>query len=407
MVNSMEEKEKKNKVKNFDIRESRFMKFFGGKDLVFALLVFILIGVVIFIFDRVSYVFQPFIIIFNTIAAPIIIALILYYLFNPVINFMERYNIKRVWGIVILFLAIIGLFTLVVNLLIPVVSAQFQRLVHDFPIYLNRVTSFINDMMHIPLLSDYSQQIEKAFQSLQDKLPSLTNTFGSKIRTFAEVLVNITVAIVTVPFVLFFMLKDGFRFKQATIKVVPPKFRKDVHDLLDKMSERVGSYIQGQIIVSFCIGILLLIGYSIIGLDYALILASVAAVTSVVPYLGPTIAISPAIIIALMSSPFMLVKLIIVWTLVQFIEGHFISPNVMGKTLQIHPLTIIFVLLCAGNLLGVVGVILGIPAYAILKVLVSHLFMLFKHRYNRYYADESGEYEIAEEDEDYREINYK
>ena len=127
--------------------------------------------------------------------------------------------------------------------------------------------------------------------------------------------------------------------------------------------------------------------YSIIGLDYGLVLACIAAVTSVVPYLGPTIAISPAIIIAI-TSPFMLLKLIVVWTLVQFIEGHFISPNVMGKTLKIHPLTIIFILLSAGNLLGIVGVILGI------LVMYSHLFLLFKRRYNKYYGDDSGEYEI-------------
>src|SRR5699024_11816958 len=81
---------------------------------------------------------------------------------------------------------------------------------------------------------------------------------------------------------------------EFSTNLMPPKFRKDFHDLLDKMSLQVGSYIQGQIIVSFCIGILLFIGYSIIGLDYSLILASIAAVTSVVPYIGPTIAISPA-----------------------------------------------------------------------------------------------------------------
>lgn len=384
------------KAKNLDIRESRFMKFFGGKDLIFALCVFILIGIVIFIFDRVSYIFQPFIIIFNTIAAPIIIALILYYLFNPIINIMERYNIRRVWGILILFLLIIGLITLVVNLLIPVVTVQFQHLLHNFPKYLNRVTSFFNRITHVPFLADYYTQVENSIRGLQDKLPSFADTFSSKLRVFAETLVNITVVVITVPFVLFFMLKDGYRFKEATIKVTPPKFRRDVHDLLDRMSEQVGSYIQGQIIVSFCIGILLLIGYSIIGLEYALILASIAAVTSVVPYLGPTIAISPAIIIALTTSPFMVIKLIIVWTLVQFIEGHFISPNVMGKTLRIHPLTIIFVLLSAGNLLGVIGVILGIPAYAILKVLVSHLFMLFKRRYNKFYSDEYGSYEVTD-----------
>jgi len=246
-------------------------------------------------------------------------------------------------------------------------------------------------------------QIQDQLDSLAKKLPSMVsdyfNGFGSKVKNFAEALVNVGVVIATTPFVLFFMLKDGHRFKEFSTNLMPPKFRKDFHDLLDKMSLQVGSYIQGQIIVSFCIGILLFIGYSIIGLDYSLILASIAAVTSVVPYIGPTIAISPAIIIALITSPIMLLKLVIVWTAVQFIEGHFISPNIMGKTLKIHPLTIIFILLSAGNLLGVVGVILGIPAYAILKVLVSHLYTMYKRRYNKYYGDDAGEYEITSDEE--------
>src|SRR5699024_1793130 len=150
---------------------------------------------------------------------------------------------------------------------------------------------------------------------------------------------------------------------------------------------QVGSYIQGQIIVATCIGILLFIGYSIIGLDYAITLAIVAAVLSVVPYLGPTMAISPAIIIAVVDSPFMLLKLAIVWIAVQFLEGHFISPNIMGKTMKIHPLTIMLTLLVAGNLFGIVGVILGIPGYAILKVIIQYLYSKFKQRYNRFYGE--------------------
>src|SRR5699024_11317829 len=108
---------------------------------------------------------------------------------------------------------------------------------------------------------------------------------------------------------------------------------------------QVGSYIRGQMIVATCIGILLYIWYLIIGLDYAIIIAITAAITSVVPYLGPMIAISPAIIIAIVHSPFMLLKLAIVWATVQFLEGNFISPNIMGRAMQIHPLTIIIVLL--------------------------------------------------------------
>jgi len=162
------------------------------------------------------------------------------------------------------------------------------------------------------------------------------------------------------------------------------------------MDTQVGSYIQGQIIVATCIGLLLFIGYLIIGLDYAITLAIIAAVTSVIPYLGPMIAIIPAIIIALVESPFMLVKLAIVWAAVQFLEGNLISPNIMGRTMKIHPLTIIVVLLIAGNLFGIIGVILGIPGYAILKVFVTYLYDKFRERYDRYYGEDNGLYSETE-----------
>lgn len=393
-----ENKKGKDKLK-LSFPETRFMKFAGGKDLLFGLLILILVGIAIFIFDQVSYIFKPFIIIFNTIAAPIIVSVILYYLLNPLVNLMERYNISRLWGVIILFLLIVGVITLVINLLIPVIGSQFRSFGNNFPLYVDKVNQFIDSVTKYSLISNFYSQIQEQLDALANKLPSMVsdyfNGFGSKVKNFAEAIVNVGVVIATTPFVLFFMLKDGHRFKEFSTKLMPPKFRKDFHDLLEKMSVQVGSYIQGQIIVSFCIGILLFIGYSIIGLDYSLILASIAAVTSVVPYIGPTIAISPAIIIALITSPIMLLKLIVVWTAVQFIEGHLISPNVMGKTLKIHPLTIIFILLSAGNLLGVVGVILGIPTYAILKVLVSHLYSMFKRRYNKYYGEDAGDYEIT------------
>ena len=98
-------------------------------------------------------------------------------------------------------------------------------------------------------------------------------------------------------------------------------------------------------------------------------------------------------IIAVVSSPFMLIKLAIVWTIVQLVDSKFISPQIMGKSLHIHPITIIFVLLTAGSLFGVAGVILGIPVYALLKVLVTHLFKLYKARYNKHIGDRQLYYE--------------
>lgn len=401
MSNENKSSEKKKHI--FSFSETRFMRFLGGNDLIYGLVALVLLGIVIFIFDKVSYVFEPFIIVFNTIAAPIIVSLILFYLFNPLVNLMERYRIPRLLGITIIYVAIVGIITLIVNLLIPIIGSQIEGFIKNSPHYLNKITQSVEKITTNSFLSSYMSQVNDWLESAQKKIPSMLSEyfdgFGPKLASFAEAVSNVGVVIVTTPFILFFMLKDGHRFKDYSTKIMPPKFRKDFHDLLEKISVQVGSYIQGQIIVSFCIGVLLLIGYSIIGLKYPLVLASIAAVTSVVPYLGPTIAISPAIVIAIITSPWMLLKLVIVWTLVQFFEGHFISPNVMGKTLKIHPLTIIFILLCAGNLMNVVGVIIGIPLYAVLKVLVSHLFLLFKRRYNRYYGEDAGDYSIKQEEE--------
>ena len=106
----------------FSLSESRFMRFLGGNDLIYALIALVLLGIVIFIFDKISYVFQPFIIVFNTIAAPIIVSLVLFYLFNPIVNMMERYRIPRLLGITIIYVAIVGIITLIVNLLIPIID---------------------------------------------------------------------------------------------------------------------------------------------------------------------------------------------------------------------------------------------------------------------------------------------
>src|SRR5690625_3953641 len=107
-------------------------------------------------------------------------------------------------------------------------------------------------------------------------------------------------------------------------------------------------------------------------------------------------AISPAIVIALVDSPCMRLRLRIVWARVQFSAGNLISPNVISRTITIHPLTIIFVLLIGGNLFGIVGIILGIPRYAILKVLVTYVFKKFRQQYDKYYAKDAGPYTIDE-----------
>ncbi|MGX7595763.1 AI-2E family transporter [Planococcus plakortidis] len=383
---------------------TNYIRFLGGRNTLFTLLILILIGLVVFIFREVSFIFNPLNVFMKTVVLPVVLALILFYLLRPVLRLLERFKIPRIWGILIIFLGGIGLLTLLSVLVFPFMREQFQNLIEEFPDYFMRLLNNIDQFLRNSFLGDYYTESNFNIEALIATLPtSIADTLQetvtgiiTRVTGWISTITGVILSIVIVPFILFYLLKDGDKLPGYFLKLLPPRFREDTKEVLQEANKQLGAYIQGQLIVAFCIGVMVYIGFLIIGMDYALLLGALAMVTSVVPYIGPAIAITPAAIIALVTSPFMLVKLAVVWTVVQLVEGNLISPQVMGKTMYIHPVTIIFVLLTAGSLFGVVGVILGIPMYALLRVIISHLYKLFKRRYNRYETDLDKQYDYTE-----------
>lgn len=398
------EKDRSEERSNFF--STKFIRFIGGKNLFFTLIVLLLLACVIFMFQKVSFIFTPLKVLFEVVILPGVLAIIGYYLLRPILGLFERWRIPRVWGIFLLYIILIGIITLLVVLVYPFLRDQFTNLAQEFPGYFMAFTQNIAEFLNNARLNEYLDKVNLNYDSMvenfttdmvdtvKDTAANLAQGVASGITGFVSALTGIVLSLVTVPFILFYLLKDGKKLPSFIIKVCPPRTRKEVTEILQDMDKQISSYIQGQILVSMCIGAMVTIGFLIIGMKYALLLGFLAMITSVVPYLGPVIAITPAVIIALVTSPFMLIKLAIVWTVVQLIEGKFISPQIMGKSLSIHPITIIFVLLTAGSLFGVPGVILGIPGYAILKVLVTHMFKLYKQRYNRYTDEIHQKYDV-------------
>lgn len=334
------------------------------------------------VFSKISYIFTPIKIILSTISIPIILATVAYYLFNPLIDFMERRKIGRGYSILILYAVVIGLLTVLIVEIIPVVRNQVTEFIENLPVYSEEAQLLFENWIGSDLFSQIQQNLGFNAPDLMSEISSrassvFNNTFKG-IGTVVGAVTEFVLAFIIAPFILVYLLKDGKKLPPYLLKILPTKARPGTLKVLGEIGHQISSYIRGQIIVSFCIGGLLYIGYLIIGLDYPVVLAIIAACTSMVPYLGPTIAIAPAIIIALVTSPIMLLKMVVVWTIVQLIEGKFISPQIMGKTLSIHPITIIFVIIVAGKLFGVLGIILAVPGYAICKVIVMHLFQWFK-----------------------------
>ncbi|AUO12418.1 MULTISPECIES: AI-2E family transporter [Priestia] len=356
-------------------------KILNNKFVVYTIIIFIL-SMTIFSLSKIGFILIPISIFIKTIALPIILAGICFYLFNPLVDFLERKGVKRIISILVLYIVIIGALAIIISSVIPPLKNQVDRLIDNIP-------ELTHDVQHAVTNLSNNRYVEQGLQSANTDLDKLSTDaskhlskyvsgFSSGIVNFVGTITEIILSVAVLPFILFYLLKDGKNLPNYIVKLLPNRSRSEAKFILADMNHALSAYIRGQIFVAICIGVLLFIGYLIIGLDYALLLAIIAMVTNVVPYLGPIIAIIPAIIIAFITSPFMLVKLAIVWAVVQLLEGKVISPQIMGRSLDIHPITVIFVILTAGNLFGIIGIILAVPGYAVLKVIITHIYQFIR-----------------------------
>lgn len=380
------------------MKKSRWMNFLGGTDLLFTLVAVILLGIAFFLFNQVSYIFTPVLVVISNILMPFVIALLMYYLFNPFVNYLEKRKVKRIYGVGILFLLVIGLLVVAVGAIFPFLRDQIASFIENFPDFIDSiigtVTGWVETLPFGAEIESFIEEGETFIASIPDNLDQYLTDGFSGLSTVMAGVTNVVVTVITFPIILFFLLKDEKRFFNAVLGVVPPKWREDLIRVSSEINLQVGAYVKGQLIIASSIGVMMFIGFTVIGLEYNGVLAIIAGFTSIIPYIGPTLAFIPALVIALMDSWWMVLQLLIVWAVVQFIDGNLIEPNVMGKQLNVHPLTIIIVLLVMGDLIGLFGLIFGVPIYAIIKVIVVHFFQQFKKRYNKYYGDVDGEYDV-------------
>lgn len=364
-------------------KESWFVSQFLNNQFVIFLFNTLLILLIILIFTRVAYLFTPIVTFVNLVAFPIVAAGILYYLFSPFVAQLIQRGVSRNISIWIIFIIIIALISWGISTLIPLLREQATTFVANIPNYQASLMETIESLpidlesgLIDPKITEYFANID--WNSITDQLNTIiTSTFGglgSVIGTVAQVVTGL----ITMPVLLYYLLLEGYKIPQYILYHVPDKYRPKVGRILLKSNHQISQYIRGQILVAIVVGIIFAIGYSIIGLDYAISLSVIAGIFNIIPYLGSIMAVVPALIIGLLISPFMFIKVLIVVAIEQLLEGRFVSPQILGNNLKIHPVTILLVLLGAGRLFGLSGVIIGVPGYAVIKVIVTELYNTFR-----------------------------
>lgn len=339
----------------------------------------VLLFLIILLGSKISFIFRPIVIFFQTLFFPFLISGVLFYLFRPVVDSLTKIRFPRVLAILTIYIIGIGLLVLVGFLIGPPLSKQVNNLIENLPTMMDKAQVQFVEMSHHPWIEPYIDW-NVISQTVVNYLKTSYAEIGSNIASFLGVITNVITVLVTVPFILYYMLREGYKAPDYFLQLFPEWERKQGKAILQDMDQALSSYIKGQVIVSVSIGVLVYIGYLIIGIEYSLLLAIIAMFTNVIPFLGPLLGVIPALIVALISSPGMVYQVLIVAVIAQQLEGNLISPYVMGKNLNIHPLTIILLLLVAGSLGGFLGLLLAVPTYAVCKVIVVHVYRLYELR---------------------------
>ena len=331
----------------------------------------LLILSIIFMVGKVGSFFSELFIIVKKVITPFFIGLIIAYLLNPIINFLTRFRFPRWLAILIIY----GIFFSILYFAIvkggPILLQEFRELSANIPELMGSFRKWTNSME--------IQQSVIPF-SLHGKVMNGMNTLGATVTGYVtglftniNALLDKILTLFLIPFIVFYLLKDMKPMHRAVLMVIPGTYRVRVSRVLHDIDFALGQYIRGQLLVCLVLGFLTYIGYKMIHLPYAGALAFIVGITDIIPYIGPFIGAAPAILLSLTVSWEMALFVTGINIVTQVLEGNVLSPFIVGRTLHLHPLLIIFAVMVGGEVAGITGLIFAVPLVAIGKVIIQHI----------------------------------
>ncbi|MDD3705521.1 MAG: AI-2E family transporter [Clostridiaceae bacterium] len=339
----------------------------GSKKVNIRLTHIIIIAVLIFVVLRYG-------ITISTVIKPFIIAAVFSYLLNPIVSIFEKKGIRRIFGVIIVYLIFIALIMLLSFVLVPKLIKEISALVVNIPQYSKQMQElfrqFQDGYMKSGLPESFKDVLDDNILMLQSMILTLLQNIANGIIDIFSQLFNIII----VPVITFYMLKDAEYFKNQFILVIPKAKRTKFIVLLRDIDNVFGKYIRGQIVIASFVGVLTTVALIIIKVKYAFILGIFAGIANVIPYFGPFIGIIPTILFALLDSTGKALYAGVAFILIQQLESGFLTPRIIGKSVGIHPVYVIMSLIAGGKLFGIIGLITAVPALAAIKLTLRHVF---------------------------------
>ena len=326
-----------------------------------------------------------FIYLLHPILTPFLVALGLAYLFDPLVDRLEKYGLSRTWGVV----AVFALFTLIVMamllVLVPMLAKQLLRLYELAPQMLDWLQHTAMPWAQAKLgLNDGFWKFDKVKAAISEHMGQTTDIVGvvlSQATASGLALIGLLANLVLIPVVSFYLLRDWDLMMAKIRSLLPRDNEERIVSLAGECHEVLGAFVRGQLLVMLALGVIYAAGLMLVGLELGLLIGLIAGLAAIVPYMGFVIGIGAALIAGLFQfggDLYPMVGIVAVFMVGQALEGMVLTPLLVGDRIGLHPVAVIFAILAGGELFGFTGVLLALPVAAVIMVLVRHLKDLYK-----------------------------
>jgi len=309
----------------------------------------------------------------QTIITVFAVSFFIAYMFDPVVDIFEARRIPRYLTILVMMALAAALIALFLAWLIPVAASELQYLANNSQNYIDAAFGFIQ---HSAATLNIQLDVEAVQQHIAsrstDYIREIFSSMSSIMSSFTKV-TGVVLNIALIPILVFYFLKDFDNILARALEFLNNKFKMDFKGYYTEFDSILSKYFRGQIIVAFILGVLYTVVLLIAGVKPAVIVGAVSGILSIVPYLGFIVGFSTSVILAALQYSDVLhpVMVIIGFSIVQFLEGNFITPKIIGGSLGLHPTAVIFALMAGGSLFGIGGMIIALPVAAFIRVLIS------------------------------------
>lgn len=329
---------------------------------------------ILFLGSKVIFLFTPLVEIFNLLLVPMMLSGFMYYLLRPLVSLLEKKKLNRAVSILLIYIVFAGLFVLFWVLVWPTLQDQIQNFIDNTPYLVQGLQNQFNKLQDNPALSRFfkgdSDLATRLSEYLNDAITWVTNSMSNLI----GVISSIVVIIATLPIILYYMLKDGHKLSPILQGLIPKKYRREGQDMLKDIDSALSSFIVTRVLLNVVLGTMLYIGFLIIGLPYSLLLALISIPLNFIPYVGSLLAAVPVLIVGFIESPTLALWALIIIVIAQQIQDNVLSPIIYGKSLDVHPLTTVVLVLIGGDFFGIIGVLIALPVYMIIKIIFLRIY---------------------------------